>query len=88
MLDPADDGRYRLGILCEEGEQAPHPLESHVHVPRVLDARAWRFLAVDGRGWERDRERVLKRIGDAMAAACRMGDRLLPLTPKALGISA
>lgn len=67
VLDAADDGRYRLGILCEEGEQAPHPLESHVHVPRVLEARAWCFLTVDGREWERDRERVLRRIGDALA---------------------
>jgi hypothetical protein len=67
VLDPADEGRYCLGVLCEEGEHAPHPLESHVHVPRVLDARAWRFLSVDGREWQRDRERVMGRIAAALA---------------------
>jgi hypothetical protein len=66
VLDPEDPGRYRLGILCEEGEHAPHPLESHVHVPRVLDARAWRFLSVDAREWERQREAVLERIAAAL----------------------
>jgi hypothetical protein len=66
VLDPEDPGRYRLGILCEEGEHAPHPLESHVHVPRVLDARNWRFLTVDGREWERYREAVLERIASAL----------------------
>ncbi|HYN79076.1 MAG TPA: AAA domain-containing protein, partial [Lamprocystis sp. (in: g-proteobacteria)] len=67
VLDPADDGRYRLGILCEEGEHAPHPLESHVHVPRVLGARAWRYLTVDGREWQRHRDGVLRRIAAALA---------------------
>lgn len=67
VLDPADDGRYRLGILCEEGEHMPHPLESHVHVPRILGARSWRFLTVDGREWERNRKGVLGRIATALA---------------------
>jgi hypothetical protein len=67
VLNADDAGHYRLGILCDEGEQAPSPLESHVHVPRVLDARSWRFLYVDGREWERRREAVLKRIDAALA---------------------
>jgi len=68
VLDAADDQRYRLGILCEEGAEAQHPLESHVQVPTVLAARDWRFITVDGREWERCRDTVLSRIEAAVSA--------------------
>ncbi|GAB6040476.1 AAA domain-containing protein [Endothiovibrio diazotrophicus] len=62
IIDPRTPERYRIGILCDEGEYPHDPLESHVHIPTVLQARQWNFIKVQGREWERNRNGVLERI--------------------------
>ena len=68
VIDPARRDHYRLGILCEEGEREHPVMESHVHIPNVLELRGWRFVRVTSREWLRDRDDVLRRIEQALAA--------------------
>lgn len=62
VLDQEDPTRYRLGVLCDEGQVVPDPLEAHVHTPRVLDTRGWKLMRVTGREWDRDKERVVREV--------------------------
>ena len=62
VVDPEDPGRYRLAVLCDEGDDAAEAFERWVHRPRVLAMRGWTVLTVDARRWDRDRQAVLAEI--------------------------
>jgi RecA/RadA recombinase len=67
VIDPRDPGRYRLAVLCDEGDDATDAFERWVHRPRVLAMRGWSVLTVDARRWERRRQEVLAEIAAALA---------------------
>ncbi|MDB4927644.1 MAG: hypothetical protein JWM10_128, partial [Myxococcaceae bacterium] len=69
VVDPKDPGRYRLAVLCDEGDDATEAFERWVHRPRVLAMRGWSVLTVDARRWERKRQEVLAEIAAAVAGA-------------------
>lgn len=66
VVDPRDPGRYRLAVLCDEGDDAAEAFERWVHRPRVLAMRGWTVLTVDARRWDRDRQAVLAEIAAAL----------------------
>lgn len=59
---------YALAILCDDGSALGDTYEDHVHVPNVLKHRGWRYLRVHSREWHRERNRVIERIQQAVAA--------------------
>ncbi len=63
-----DAHRYALAILCDDGSALGDTYEDHVHVPNVLKHRGWRHLRVHSREWHRERDRVIERIREALAA--------------------
>lgn len=63
-----DAHRYALAILCDDGNALGDTYEDHVHVPNVLKHRGWRHLRVHSREWHRERDRVIERIREALAA--------------------
>lgn len=68
IVHSGDAHRYALAVLCDEGGTLGDTYEDHVHVPNVLRHRGWRHLRVHSREWHRDREHVIGRIREALAA--------------------
>lgn len=62
VVDPLDASRFRLGLVCIEGETVEPALETHVHIPGVLATRGWTLMRINARDWALHRELVLERV--------------------------
>lgn len=62
VIDPTDAHRYRVAVLCDDGEDDAEAFERFVHRPRVLEARGWTVMRVNAREWMRNPSAVLDRI--------------------------
>lgn len=69
VVDPADPGRYRLAVLCDEGDGGEDVFDCWVHRPRVLAMRGWRVVTVDARRWDLQRREVLADVARALQSA-------------------
>ncbi|MFT3848867.1 MAG: AAA domain-containing protein [Propionivibrio sp.] len=66
VLDPADPGCYRLGILFDETIPADAVFERHIHIPNVLTGRGWKLMRISSREWDLNRASVLAEICSAL----------------------
>lgn len=62
VVDPVDASRFRLGVVCIEGETVEPALETHVHIPGVLATRGWTLMRINARDWALHRDLVLERV--------------------------
>ncbi|BCD98644.1 hypothetical protein MARGE09_P2845 [Marinagarivorans cellulosilyticus] len=62
ITDPRDNGRYALGLMCEEGSTVSDPFEVHVHIPAVLKLRGWNLLHINAVDWGLRQQAVLGEI--------------------------
>lgn len=62
ITDPRDNGRYALGLMCEEGSTVSDPFEVHVHIPAVLKLRGWNLLHINAVDWGLRQQPVLAEI--------------------------
>ena len=67
VVNRGDPTRYRVAVLCDEGESDYAAFEMHVQRPLALRARGWRVVRVHAREWARARDAVVKRVLDAAA---------------------
>ncbi|MEM6994320.1 MAG: AAA domain-containing protein, partial [Myxococcota bacterium] len=58
----AEDGRFALAILTDEGGRGVSAFDQYVHQPLVLGLRGWDVMHVDAAAWSRRRAEVLDHI--------------------------
>lgn len=70
VLDPREEGRYLLGILCDGAGyyQTPTTQDRELVQPAVLGALGWELMRLWSVDWFVDPERVLNRILDRLRA--------------------
>ena len=66
VVDAADAGHYRLGILFDEMVSPHDVFERHVHIPGVLAGRGWKLLRISSRDWDTQRDSVISEIRAAL----------------------
>ncbi len=66
VVDAANPGHYRLGILFDEVVAPDEVFERHIHVPSVLASRGWKLLRISSRQWDTQPDNVLAAIQEAL----------------------
>ena len=69
VIDPDDPGRYRLGILLDDGRASASVRDREITCPALLTGLGWRLTRLYALDWRRNPEGELRRVLALLDAA-------------------